>query len=658
MPNAPAPKPERAFCSNCGFPVRGSRCEACGTAQDGASQRDSVDDIPTKQSQIRPYAPDLDVDLSGLERAIEAHRNKELIRFVEQMIAAEAAGSAHNASHADGAAWVATIRGGVVCVMLRVGADELILEAPVCRLPVRQRLPALRLALELCGRDAASSRACLRGDLLLLRWNAKASLVTPGVLRHYLREIGHLSARYAGLFVIGLDAVPALAEDQRASGGFEILSRGKKIQLVAGSNIRRSIPPPMAPVVPAPVVPAPVVPAAPRPQPARPPREEPSDPPEAIPAILSPMFSSAANIPVMTGPRAAPYPGPAEPAPLMTGPRAGSYPGPAEPGPRAGSYPGVAPQDPTLSGTGPRMPLVEPTGRAAEPPPIAREPEPMLKAREPREPLPAVPPPPPVPSLDDRRGRTNTGGSTSGAEQARQQIDRRNAPTRSEYDGGKMRPVVPELDSSISPPKRDLDAESRRPDTAPGGAVPAIPPSDRLCMLLRHAQSLASLTLEERPASMMWLVRSAVFRAVYDFRDSVPDAVSHLYRCTGMSGGGNTRTSAQMTATEPALMVMERVIVARGQMPKEKPMVLEPMVSAAQAKEHVARYLTEIDKGPQDAGVRHFLALGALTELLVRTKLPPQTDQRLRDIVAHAQREGAKPAAIDLMMTALQRINA
>ncbi|MFN7135147.1 MAG: hypothetical protein ACK4N5_23940, partial [Myxococcales bacterium] len=40
--------------------------------------------------------------------------------------------------------------------------------------------------------------------------------------------------------------------------------------------------------------------------------------------------------------------------------------------------------------------------------------------------------------------------------------------------------------------------------------------------------------------------------------------------------------------------------------------------------------------------------LGALTELLVRTKLPPQTDQRLRDIVAHAQREGAKPQAIDL----------
>ena len=179
-------------------------------------------------------------------------------------------------------------------------------------------------------------------------------------------------------------------------------------------------------------------------------------------------------------------------------------------------------------------------------------------------------------------------------------------------------------------------------------------------MLLRQAQPLASLTLEERPASMNWLVRSTVFRAVYDFKDTVPDAVAHLYRCTGVgrdSAGGSRVSSGQLPAVEPALIVMERVVVARAQMPKEKALALEPMVTAAQAKEHVARYLTEIDRAPNDAPLRHFLALGALTELLVRTKLPPQTDQRLRDIVAHAQREGAKPTAIDLMMTALQRIN-
>jgi hypothetical protein len=158
---------------------------------------------------------------------------------------------------------------------------------------------------------------------------------------------------------------------------------------------------------------------------------------------------------------------------------------------------------------------------------------------------------------------------------------------------------------------------------------------------------------------MPWLVRSVVFRAIYDYRDVLPDSVAHLYRCTGVARDGvsNSRTSSS-PAVEPALAVMERIVVGRGAMPKESPLALEPMTSAAQAKEHVARYLTEIDRAPNDANLKHFLALGALTELLVRTKLPPQTDQRLRDIVAHAQREGAKSGAIDLMMTALQRINA
>jgi hypothetical protein len=205
----------------------------------------------------------------------------------------------------------------------------------------------------------------------------------------------------------------------------------------------------------------------------------------------------------------------------------------------------------------------------------------------------------------------------------------------------------------------ELDAGSRRLDAPAASSGPALSPSDRLCMLLRQAQSLASLTLEERPASMVWLVRSAVFRAVYDFKDTLPDAVAHLYRCTGVGKdpGGARASQMNLPATEPALLIMERVINARANMPKEKPLALEPMVSAQQAKEHVARYLAEIDKLPGEAGLRHFLALGALTELLVRTKLPPQTDQRLRDIVAHAQREGAKQQAIDLMMTALQRIN-
>jgi hypothetical protein len=560
VPTATAPKPERAFCSNCGFPVRGSRCDACGAAQDAAPARDTGDDVPTKQNQFRPYAPDLDVDTAGLERAIDAYRNKDTARFIEHLVVAEGAGTTRTSPTPEGSAWITTVRGSALFITLRPAADELTVEAPVARLPSRQRLPALRLALELCARDAATSRVCLRGDLLLLRFTARASMLTPAALRHYLRETGHLAARYAGLFVVGLDAVPAISDEQRGAG-FEILGRARKVQLVGGS-IRRSIPPPVERSIERSIERPPERPVIPTRQTGamaaqRIPRQDEPTPEasaaEPIPAVLSPMFSS-------TPPSA-----PSAPAPI-----------------------------------------------------------------------PAMPPPPAMPQIDDRRLRSNTAQTGSIPSDAQRRVA--DAP----------KPAAREI---------EVDAAPRRADTGPSAASGVqLSPSDRLCMLLRHAQSLASLTLEERPASMTWLVRSTVFRAIYDFKDSVPDAVAHLYRCTGI-GKEPSSQSGSTPAAEPALHVMERVIVARGNMPKEKALALEPMVSASQAKEHVARYLSEIDKAPQDQGIRHFLALGALTELLVRTKLPPQTDQRLRDIVAHAQREGAKQSAIDLMMTALQRIN-
>jgi hypothetical protein len=196
-------------------------------------------------------------------------------------------------------------------------------------------------------------------------------------------------------------------------------------------------------------------------------------------------------------------------------------------------------------------------------------------------------------------------------------------------------------------PEIDIEAPSRRPSIA----MAAIPgemrePADRLCSLLRQAKALASLVLEMRPGAMPWLVRATVFRSIHDFRDTLPEACAHLYRCTGMG----------RDAPEPALLVLDRVVAARARHPGEKPLVIDALTSATQAKEHVARYLVEIERSPIDPGLRHYLALGALTELLARARLPAQTDVRLRDIVAHAQREGAKQGAIDLMMTALQRI--
>lgn len=204
-------------------------------------------------------------------------------------------------------------------------------------------------------------------------------------------------------------------------------------------------------------------------------------------------------------------------------------------------------------------------------------------------------------------------------------------------------------------PEIEIDAAPSRRMSSPDVALA---PADRLCALLRQAQSLASIALA-RPATMTWIVRATVYRAIYEFRDTLPEAVAHLSWSTGfardMAKGGSLD---KLPAAEPALPVMERIIAARATMPKDKPLVVEPMASAAQAKEMMGRYIAEIERSPEDPSLRHFLALGALTELLVRTKMPAQTDQRLREIIAHAQREGPKPPALALMMTSLQRIQA
>jgi hypothetical protein len=226
------------------------------------------------------------------------------------------------------------------------------------------------------------------------------------------------------------------------------------------------------------------------------------------------------------------------------------------------------------------------------------------------------------------------------------------------------RPPVSTPPVSMGPPAMpELDAEQLARYVVPARGDQARSPTDRFCQLLRDAQSLATaLSFQERPGMMVILIRSTVFRAILEHGVALPSAVAHLYRSTvaatrdlGQADPPGRRTNPVAIA-EPALLVMERIVSARGQVPEEKPLHIDPLTSAAHAREHLARYLHEMERAPPEAGLRHFLALGALSELLVRARLPAKTDQRLREIVAFAHRDGPKPAAIDLMMTALNRI--
>jgi hypothetical protein len=570
-------KPERLFCASCGFPLRGQRCEICGGDQAP---------IVLAEGEVHDLRALVDDDgAPGLERAIEAHRNKELARFVGHVITAEGAG-VRALTMPEGPGWIAAIRGALVFTSINTTLAELTLQAPVVRVPRAQRMPVLRLALELSAQELATARFCLRDDLLVLRFGAPLASLTPHVLRDLLREIGHLAARWAELFAVTFDAAPVIDEATRATAGFEIVGRPRKLRL--GSGMMRSIPPP--------------VPSAPEPSSAALSRADATKtaPIRAVSRNASPLREDVERT--------------SQPGPPPLPPGFGSF----------GSKPlaGGPPSRPTQS----MAAVVPPSSRAELPEPVFELAASSVRPRPVSEPIPAILQP-------------MFAGAPAAPRKSVPPIIPPLPPPPSGFTVSKLRPV--------SMPEIEIEAPTRRPSIAMAAVSgEAREPADRLCSQLRQAKTLASLVLEMRPGTMPWLVRATVFRAIHEYRDALPEAVAHLYRCTGMG----------RDAPEPALLVLDRVVASRAHHPGEKPLAIDPLTSATQAKEHVARYLVEIERSPLDPGLRHYLAMGALTELLARARLPAQTEVRLRDIVSHAQREGAKQGSIDLMMTALQRI--
>ncbi len=185
-----------------------------------------------------------------------------------------------------------------------------------------------------------------------------------------------------------------------------------------------------------------------------------------------------------------------------------------------------------------------------------------------------------------------------------------------------------------------------------------------LCELLHKAQTLgAVLSFADQPATMCLLIRATVYRTILEHETAAPGAAAHLAHATAqltkeiyITAPGKRRGSMTIPPTAPAFETMAEIVAKEGIVQAPEPLVIQPITTAQEAKQHLARYVSEIDQAPSDVDLRHFLALGALSELLVRAKLPPPTQERLRGILGHAKKEGAKQAVVDLMMTALNRM--
>jgi hypothetical protein len=575
-----ATRSARDFCTVCGWPLYGQRCDTCGEYRAPLALEDSMRRFVPRGHEA--------LDPTGLEKATEAWRRGEYPRALALCLSVETNVTLRSAALPDGPGWALIGKDASVFVLIDNTSAHVVVESPVARLPRKQRVPAMRMALELSDGEAMASRLCLRNDLLVLRFVAQLGAAGPPLVRHVVREMAALSERYAEAFLAAFDARPPGQGDSRGGLGWEALGRRRTLTALQHAPARRSVVPPP-------------------PSTLRPSETPPAD--DALPPILAPMFAEGAMPPVL-----------APPTGFDVG-RAADL----DALPPVLALPDGSPQTARL---GAIPPLLAPPAPERDPSPETAR----LGA------IPSLTTPLSFPSPMVRRRDTLAGLQSSLATEGGSRID---TSDREEPVAGRR------------PTMRMGTRETRDPNS----------PADRLCDLLHQSQALATaLSFEERPATMMLLVRAAVYRAIYEFSEAAPDAVAYLYRTASAStrtiwpSSPGKRPTTPIPMAEPALLAMERIVSSRAQLPKERPYSLEPLATAAQAREHLGRYVEEIEAAPSDPTLRHFLALGALSELLSRAKLPSQTSQRLKDIVSHALRDGPKPASVDLMMNALKRI--
>lgn len=622
----------RTYCSTCGYPLSGLACTVCGG---------SAEPLPFKDGTFDPEPPRALLH-AELEWAREAWSKKEYARLVTHCLAVEGVANTRTVTLPEGPGFLANIRGVGVVISLRQGQNLIVLDAPVVRIPDRQRVPAMRAALEISHREISAIRLCLRKDLLVARFAGRLTAMRPRHLLTALTDLSEWARRYGRMLEVSFDA-RRITPEGHASVAADGLPRpvgmaalapakggaapaGRTVAAAAGraemgSGLFESIPSILAPNAEDDAIDTLGATAAP------PPSADPEDgaPPSKMPTLKPVAVAQPPHVPLAPG-----------------------APKPAAGPPKHDSLPAIL--SPLFAGTGAAPAEVEPArddpGDAPAGDKPRRNPSMEIALEAPVAPPPRPPPPAPAPAPAERRPPAPS------------------APA-------KPTPVVNRIGLPPVPPAGTGPAPKRQeklPSTKP--AMPSVkrePPEDpalAFCDLLHTAQTLATaLSFQDMPATMMLLVRATVYRAVFEYHDQVPNAVAHLFHATASMLGeiwitapGKRRGAMQIPAADPALAVMEEIVEKRAKVAAGPPVRVKPITSAQEAKQHLTRFVSEIEQAPDDLALRYFLALGGLGELLVRTKLPAPTQDKLRGIVAHVRREGPTQSAVNLAMTALKRI--
>lgn len=597
-------------CPVCGVPMDAATCAACGASGEALALLDGEGDLPVFPG---------DTSRPELEWASEAWTRGEYARVVSHCLSAEGAQGIKSRAVAEGPAFVALLNGVSVIIRVQEARGQLVVESPVARLPRTQYVGAMRAALELSASTRGASRYAARGEILLLRSVGMIASMTPSVLQSTLRSLVHAAIDDAKVLSTSVHA-RAFTHQEHVHLDLDAIPEDRGLEL--GQSKGR--PPSKHPTIPVP------------------------DPRSSEGARAS-TGSSAGGAPN-------PFSGAAMSAPSPSAFEADLFeaPNPAVPNPALKSTavsPGMAiPAAAQRNASMPRMQAVKKPSSSS----IAAAGS-GIPAMSPTS-GPITPTQPGAGTSALKSGLRPPTGPASGAPSAPAATKPAVAPP----PGAK--PAIRRPSAAMPQPVVTANAAAPAPSETPR----PVASHEALCELLHKAQTLgAVLSFADQPASMALLIRASVYRTLLEFDAALPAAVSLLWTETQpltkeiyITAPGIRRGAMAIPDANRAFEVMQLIVDARGEVQRAETPQITPITTSQEAKQHLARYVSEIDQAPRDLELRHFLTLGALSELLVRAKLPGPTLERLRGIIAHAKRDGATQPVVDLMMTALSRMMA
>ncbi len=197
--------------------------------------------------------------------------------------------------------------------------------------------------------------------------------------------------------------------------------------------------------------------------------------------------------------------------------------------------------------------------------------------------------------------------------------------------------------------------------------------NDRLCDLMREALTLSKPFPFQKVhrAVPLLLQRAFLYRAYDEHHEGSPDAIAFLMKqgdllvdrvwespAPGLLGKVGVALDDEARGWPIPIVfdgTLKTFIQKRAQVDPQAPFIPTQFKGALDTKAHFKKVLAEIDKAPTDAALRHFLLMGALAELLSRTRLAPATTARIRQAMNDA-RAAATPPSVEALMQLMRAV--